>query len=72
RYNGWIDRIHDNFFEIEDFDEGDENVAYDVDDVMSDIDFCRAFYDEINDHFDWVKGELEDFGIDILKSEPIY
>ena len=72
RYQGWLQRIHQNFFEIEDFNDEDAAAEYSSSLIMGDPDFCRQFYEEINDHFDWVKGELVDFGINILKSQPVY
>ena len=72
RYQEWLQRIHENYFEIEDFDENDATAAYSIPYVFEDIDFRRQFYDEINDHFDWVRDELEDHDIFVLKSRPIY
>ena len=72
RYRAWLERIHENHFQFEDFDAGDEQAAYEIPFILGDVDFRRQFYDEINDHFDWVRGELEAHGIFVLKSEPIY
>lgn len=72
RYEEWVRRIHANFFQIEDFDEGDREASYSTSTIFEDIDFRRQFYDEINDHFDWVRDELEDHDIYVLKSQPIY
>lgn len=72
RYQGWLDRIHSNYYEIEDFGDGDAAAEYQAGTIMGDPDFCRQFYEEINDHFDWVKSELQAAGIDILKSEPVF
>lgn len=72
RYNEWMRRIHANEFEIEDFDENDENASYSVNTIRDDLTFRAQFFKEVNAHFDWVKKELEDNGIFILKSEPIY
>jgi hypothetical protein len=72
RYNEWIRRIHENEFEIEDFDDNDKNASYSVGTIRDDLTFRKQFFNEVNDHFDWVKKELEDNGIFILKSEPIY
>ena len=72
RYQGWLRRIHQNYFEIEDFNDGDAVAEYHPGTILDDPDFCRQFYEEINDHFDWVRAELIDFGINILKSEPVY
>lgn len=72
RYNEWIKRIHDNYFDFADFGDEDAAVGYDTGTIMGDMDFRRAFFDEINDHFDWVRSELLANGIDVLKAEPIY
>ena len=72
RYEEWVRRIHENYFQIEDFDDGDRGAAYSAATIMGDMNFRRQFYDEINSHFDWVRGELEADGIYVLKSEPIY
>ena len=72
RYNEWLRRIHENYFEIEDFDETDRTVSYSTSTIFGDINFRRQFYDEINDHFDWVRKELEGHGLFVLKSQPIY
>lgn len=72
RYNEWIRRIHANEFEIEDFDENDANAAYSIGTIRDDLTFRAQFFNEINAHFHWVKKELEDNGIFILKNDPIY
>ncbi len=72
RYCAWIDRIHENHFDFEDFDEGDESVEYSIPFIFSDVDFRHQFYDEINDHFNWVRSELEAHSIFVLQSDPIY
>ena len=66
---GRVDGLH---AEVEDFDENDETAAYSIPYIFEDIDFRRQFYDEINDHFDWVRDELEEHDIFVLKSTPIY
>jgi hypothetical protein len=40
--------------------------------ILGDEDFCGQFYKELNDHFDWVRKELEAAGLDVLESEPVY
>ncbi|MBO6178399.1 MAG: hypothetical protein J6O04_04440 [Selenomonadaceae bacterium] len=72
RYDEWIRRIRANEFEIEDFDDNDANVAYSEGTIRDDLTFRGQFYNEINDHFNWVKTELESKDIYILKSQPIY
>ena len=72
RYKEWIQRIHENYFEFEDFCEEDEQIEYSIPFIFEDIDFRKQFYDEINDHFDWVRNELEDHDLCVLKSRPIY
>lgn len=72
RYEEWLKRIHENYFEIEDFDDGDASAAYDAGSILGDQNFRGQFYKELNDHFDWVRGELLENGIDVLASEPIY
>ncbi len=72
RYNEWLKRIHENYFQIEDFDDNDAHTAYSTGTIFADMNFRRQFYDEINAHFDWVRGKLEENDIYVLKSEPIY
>ena len=72
RYQEWLRRIHENYFEIEDFDDNDATAEYSIPYIFEDIDFRRQFYDEINSHFDWVRDELEEHDIFVLKSTPIY
>ena len=72
RYEEWIKRIHDNYFEIEDFDDNDASAAYDAGTILGDANFRGQFYKELNDHFDWVRNELVENGLDILASEPVY
>ena len=73
RYNEWLKRIHDNYFNFADFSDEDAQISYDKSTIIGDIDFRRAFYEEVNSHFDWVRHELKDnYGIDVLQAEPIY
>jgi len=72
RYKEWIRRIHQNYFRIPNFDDGDRTVEYSAQTILGDPDFAKSFYDEINDHFDWVRDRLLDNGIDVLKSEAVY
>lgn len=72
RYQEWLRRIHDNYFCIEDFDEIDQTVEYSAATVFDDLNFRRQFYDEINSHFDWVRDQLEEEDIFVLKSTPVY
>ena len=66
RYGFWIDRIRENFFDFKDFDDGDKNVEYSIGLILDDMNWRKQFYDEINDHFFWVKQKLEENGIDRL------
>lgn len=68
----WLKRIHSNFFQFEDFCQEDTQVEYSPGTIMNDSDWKKKFYDEINDHFDWVLDQLEENDLFILKSEPIY
>jgi len=72
RYNEWLKRIHENFFEIEGFDDNDASVEYRPGTILGDEDFRGQFYKELNDHFDWVRQELEAAGLNVLESEPVY
>lgn len=72
RYNEWLKRIHENFFEIEDFDDNDASVEYRPGTILGDENFRGQFYKELNDHFDWVRKELIEAGLDVLESEPVY
>ena len=72
RYNEWLKRIHENFFEIEGFDDNDASVEYRPGTILGDEDFRGQFYKELNDHFDWARKELEAAGLDVLESEPVY
>lgn len=66
RYNLWIDRIRDNFFEFKDFNEEDKNMEYGMGWLYDDLDWRKQFYEEINDHYFWVKQKLEENGIERL------
>lgn len=66
RYAAWVDRIQHNYFEFGDFDDGDKHAAYSSGTIFADPDWRRQFYEEINDHYFWVKGKLIDNGIDRL------
>ena len=59
-------RIRENFFDFKDFDDGDKNVEYSIGLILDDMNWRKQFYDEINDHFFWVKQKLEENGIDRL------
>nr|MCR5402949.1 hypothetical protein [Butyrivibrio sp.] len=72
RYQEWMRRIHENYFCIEDFDDTDQNIEYSTATIFGDVNFRRQFYDEINSHFDWVRDQLEEEDIFVLKSTPIY
>ena len=70
RYREWLKRIHENYFDIEDFNDEDAAVSYSASTIFGDENFRKQFYDEINDHFFWVKHELEAAGINVLTDEP--
>ena len=72
RHEEWLQRIHDNYFRIEDFNEEDAAATYSTSTILGDLNFRRQFYDELNDHFDWVRERLEEKDLFVLKSEPIY
>ena len=72
RYEAWLKRIHENYFQIEDFDENDRTARYSMDTIFGDMNFRGQFYDQINDHYDWVREELEEQDIFVLKDEPVY
>ena len=72
RYQEWLRRIHENYFNIANFDEGDETVEYRTGTILGDPDFCKSFYDEINDHCDWVRDQLLAHDIKVLKKDAVY
>lgn len=72
RYQEWMKRIHSNFFEIEDFNDEDAEVEYSAGTIINDLNFRTQFYEELNDHFDWVRQELLAAGINVLQEEAIY
>ena len=72
RYEEWMQRIHRNFFRFEDFNGEDATVSYSTSTILGDLNFRRQFYDELNDHFNWVRDELEEEDIFVLKDDPIY
>lgn len=72
RYKEWLRRIHENYFRIPNFDDNDRTVEYSPQTIFADPDFIKSFYDEINDHFNWVRDQLIDHGIDVLKEEAVY
>jgi hypothetical protein len=41
-------------------------VEYSIGLILDDLNWRKQFYDEINDHFFWVKEKLEENGIDRL------
>jgi len=63
RYGRWVDRIQENYFEFKDFGEDDHAASYNLSYIFDDMDFRKAFYEEINDHYEWVKRRLEVEGI---------
>ncbi len=72
RYQEWIRRIHENDFDIPNFDENDRTVEYSMGTILGDPDFRKSFYEEINDHFYWVRDRLRAHGLDMLKQEAVY
>lgn len=72
RYEEWIDRIHANYFNFDDFNEEDASIRYSTSIILGDMNFRRQFYNEINDHFRWVRERLEENNIFVLKSDPVY
>jgi hypothetical protein len=61
----WIDRIQTGFFGfIENFDPNYS--PYSPSFIIDDSDFCSSFYQALEDHYNWVKKELSDVGLDIL------
>ena len=59
RYRTWLQLIHENYFEIADFNDADRTVTYDIQYIFGDMDWRREFYHEINSHYYWVKAQLE-------------
>ena len=72
RYEEWLRRIHENYFRIADFCDEDKTVEYSPQTILADPDFRKAFYEEINDHFYWVRDKLLEDDIDVLKLEAVY
>ena len=68
RHKSWLNRIHKNYFQFEDFAPEDEEVSYSSGDIFDDLDFRKLFYDEINNHFYWVVDQLEERDLFVLKS----
>ena len=59
----WLEWIRNNAFGFDDFDEGDENIDYDMDFIMGDADFHDQFFDAVNDYYLWCQSRLEENGI---------
>ena len=72
RYEEWLRRIHENYFDIQNFDENDQTVEYRTGTILGDSDFRKSFYDEINDHFDWVRDQLLAHDVKVLKKDAVY
>ncbi len=72
RHEEWLGRIHANYFGIEDFNDEDASASYSPSTILSDLNFSRQFYDELNDHFDWVLEQLEANDIFVLKKDPVF
>ena len=58
----WIQRIGENAFGFDDFSERDL-VGYSSSFILDDPDFCRAFYDALNEYYVWVRAGLEEQGV---------
>ena len=60
------------YFNIANFDENDQTVEYSAGTILGDPDFRKSFYEEINDHFDWVREQLLAQDINVLKQDAVY
>ena len=58
--HGLVDNIKD--IKYDDFSERDL-VGYSSSFILSDPDFCRAFYDALNEYYVWVRAGLEEQGV---------
>lgn len=64
RNNQWINKINQGEFQFTD----EQTLTYSSGFIIADTDFCPAFYTALDEHYNWVKSQLEGAGInDILK-----
>ena len=56
-------------YRFQDFDDGDAQAAYSFGTIMADENFRGQFYQELNDHFDWVRNELVQVAYDVINKK---
>lgn len=66
RTQQWLDRIHSNDFGFTDFSNDDADVVYSTSLITDDVNFSSQFYTALDDHYNWVKNNLEANNINIL------
>lgn len=67
----WLKRIHQNQYHFTDWNDEDSAVEYKESFIMDDDDFSQQFYEALDAHYDWVKNNLLDAGIDVLGEETM-
>lgn len=66
RTQQWLDRIYSNDFGFTDFSNDDADVVYSTSLITDDNNFSSQFYTALDDHYNWVKNNLEANNINIL------
>jgi hypothetical protein len=65
RNDEWVRRIQANQFGFADFDEEDRHVVYDANYILHNPDFCRQFYQAVDQQYQWVRNRLDREHLDI-------
>lgn len=65
RNDEWVRRIQANQFGFADFDEEDRHVVYDANYILHNPDFCRQFYQAVDQQYQWVRNRLDGEHLDI-------
>lgn len=63
----WLRRISVNEFGFDDYNEADEHIQYNMYYLSADPDFSKAFYQALDDHYNWIKGKLEGVNVHRLQ-----
>ena len=64
RNETWLQRIQTNYFEFAELTELDQCLAYQPGLIMADADYPALFYQGIEEHYAWVKSQLETAGLE--------
>jgi hypothetical protein len=64
RNETWLQRIQMNYFEFAELTELDQCLEYQPGLIMADADYPKLFYQGIEEHYAWVKSQLETAGLE--------